>query len=243
MSFDFKEAKHILIFGMGEIAKAITEHIQILNPNVKLYGVTRSKNRSIKNVKLFFHDPTDSSSWSRLEQEIGKLNITFDLIFSSYGVLHNDKLRPEKRLADIQLENMIEAHCINTFSCALIAKHFSQFLPIKKSSTLVFLSAKVGSIEDNKMGGWYSYRSSKAALNMMMKNISIELGRSRKLLSVQCIHPGTTKSALSKPFLSSTNLKVRSPLESAKNICNVIEEASRQGTGLFKNWDGSDLPW
>ena len=108
---------------------------------------------------------------------------------------------------------------------------------------LLALSAMVGSIDENEIGGWYGYRASKAALNMMVKTISIELKRSGFKTQVGAIHPGTTHTALSEKFIGTVRHKVWKPLESAENILKVIDGLSPHETGFFKNWDGRTIAW
>jgi hypothetical protein len=109
---------------------------------------------------------------------------------------------------------------------------------------VVAISAKVGSIEDNRLGGWYAYRSSKAALNMLVRTLSVELPRRCKPIACVSLHPGTTDSALSDPFSQSlAQLQVHSPEETAGNLMSVIEGISQEDNGRFLSWDGSALPW
>ena len=131
---------------------------------------------------------------------------------------------------------------INTFGPALLMKYFLPLLDSETKSVFASLSAKVGSIEDNKYGGWYSYRASKAALNQFIKTASIELAMKNKKAICVAVHPGTVTSKLSKPF-QKTDLKIQSPQESAKNILKVILNLNVQNTGGFYNWDGSTIPW
>jgi NAD(P)-dependent dehydrogenase (short-subunit alcohol dehydrogenase family) len=121
-------------------------------------------------------------------------------------------------------------------------KYFLPLLDCEKESVFVSLSAKVGSIEDNKYGGWYSYRASKAALNQLIKTASIELKVKNKKAICVSIHPGTVTSKLSKPFQKS-DLKIQLPNESAKNILKVVSNLKPEDTGTFFNWNGEKIPW
>ena len=125
----------------------------------------------------------------------------FDLIFVATGFLHNnDDIFPEKSIKDLSEEKLKKVFHINTIGPALIGKHFIPYLAKTNKSVFAFLSAKVGSISDNKIGGWYSYRSSKTALNQIIKNFSIEIKRSNQNAIFVGLQPGTVKSNLSKPF-------------------------------------------
>lgn len=168
----------------------------------------------------------------------------FHTIICCIGVLHNDVVAPEKRLSQLSSDGLAEYFRINTILPAMCLKAFSPLLSKTEPSRFTFLSAMVGSIEDNALGGWYGYRSSKAALNMMVKTASRELVRSNKKAAVALIHPGTTQGPLSKPFSSGVNpANYYTPEQSAKRILSVTESLQAVDTGSFYNWDGSTLPW
>ena len=123
-------------------------------------------------------------------------------------------------------------------------KYFVELLDKKNASQFVVLSAMVGSISDNKLGGWYGYRSSKAALNMIVKTAAIEITRSNKSACLAVIHPGTTQGALSKPFSSGISKdKYYTPAQSAERVWSLTQNLHSEQTGSFFNWDGSELPW
>jgi len=168
----------------------------------------------------------------------------FERIVCTIGVLHNDTVYPEKKLSDISRERLAEYFHINTILPSLCIKHFSKLLPKKEPSVFILLSAMVGSIEDNKLGGWYGYRASKAALNMMIKTASIELQRTHKQTCIAAIHPGTTQSDLSKPFARKLpEGKYFKPEVSAARILDVANKLTSEHSGGFYHWDGSPLTW
>lgn len=168
----------------------------------------------------------------------------FDTIICCIGTLHNDIVGPEKRLSQINHDVLTEYFRINTILPALCLKAFSSLLSKTEPSRFTFLSAMVGSIGDNALGGWYGYRSSKAALNMMVKTASIELKRTHKNSALAVIHPGTTQGPLSKPFSSGVNLEnYYTPQQSAERVLAITESLKAENTGSFYNWDGSELPW
>ena len=160
------------------------------------------------------------------------------------GTLHNDLLYPEKRLNQLNQESLSEYFRINTILPTLCIKAFAPLLDKSIDTQFGILSAMVGSISDNKLGGWYGYRSSKAALNMMVKTASIELARSHKRLALCAIHPGTTQGNLSKPFASRVDKsKYYTPQQSATRIIRVLNGLKPNDTGQFLNWDGKVIPW
>ena len=165
-------------------------------------------------------------------------------IICCVGVLHNSTVSPEKRLSQLNQETLEEYFRINTIIPALCIRAFSPLLSKQHQSKFIVLSAMVGSISDNKLGGWYGYRSSKAALNMMIKTASIELSRTNKNLSICAIHPGTTQGNLSKPFAAGVAKdKYYTPEQSARRIIEIIDNLEPSRTGQFLNWDGSEIAW
>jgi len=235
---------HVLILGDGGIGKSLAKEIKRLNPHSKIHITSRRIKNSNDSYQTHLLDPLKESSWHKFTLELKEETETLDLVISTYGVLHNPEgLKPEKSLREISLEKMIESFSINAFTAPLIAKNVQPFLSSQEDSVLAFLSAKVGSLSDNRLGGWYSYRASKAALNMFMKNIAIEYSRKKMKTKVLSIHPGTTLTKLSEPYLSGSSLKLWSPEETALHIIDTIQSSLDIESGSFLNWDGAELPW
>lgn len=164
----------------------------------------------------------------------------FGLIVNAIGVLHCAQWSPEKRLADLDAAQLQQQFAINAIGPALTIKHFA---PLAAPAGAVFacLSAKVGSIADNRLGGWYSYRASKAALNMLIKTAAIELRRTRPRLALVAIHPGTVKSPLSRPFRG--DQIGREPAAAAADILGVLRGLAADDSGSFRSYAGEVLPW
>ncbi|WP_111643162.1 SDR family NAD(P)-dependent oxidoreductase [Marinimicrobium alkaliphilum] len=166
------------------------------------------------------------------------------LVFCAVGHLHSDTQMPEKKLADLERETLSHYFEINAVIPAMVLKYFVPCLDRAASARVVFLSAKVAGISDNRLGGWYGYRASKAALNMLIKTASIELARSHRKACLIALHPGTTATPLSAPFSKSLPPeKLFSAELTAERLCGVIEELSAEDNGRFVHWDGTDLPW
>ncbi len=164
----------------------------------------------------------------------------FQLIINTIGVLHSSDWMPEKKLDDLNAAQLTELMKINAIGPALTIRHFSKFLD-PKNSIMVNLSAKVGSIEDNRLGGWYSYRASKAALNMMIKTASIEWARTKPNSALIAMHPGTVNSRLSKPFRGE---QIGRPANDAvADMFRVIENLKKEDSGSFVSYSGEKLPW
>jgi NAD(P)-dependent dehydrogenase (short-subunit alcohol dehydrogenase family) len=166
-----------------------------------------------------------------------------NLIYAA-GLLHDDTLFPEKRLEQLSAESLARAFQVNCTGFGLLVQALAPWLRGKQFKRVAAVSAKVGSISDNHLGGWYAYRCSKAALNMMVRNLSVELPRRYGPIACVALHPGTTRSALSEPFSQSlANLKVHEASETASNLYRILASLSEADNGRFIHWDGSDLPW
>ena len=157
--------------------------------------------------------------------------------------MHNDEdIYPEKSIKDISGNKLKKVLMVNTIGPALIGKYFIPFLNKNNRNVFAFLSARVGSISNNKIGGWYSYRASKSALNQIIKNFSIEIKRSNPNSIFVGLQPGTVKSNLSKPFQKNVNSKnLFSPDYSAKKLLDVISNLSIEDTGKLFAWDGEEI--
>ena len=162
------------------------------------------------------------------------------LIFVATGMLHSATARPEKRLGELSMAAMQEVFQVNTFGPALVLRHFAPLLD-RHCGRMGLLSAKVGSIGDNRLGGWYTYRASKAALNMMVRTASIELRRTHPGAVLAALHPGTVKSALSRPFRGDEI--GQAPEAAAQALLQVMDCLKPEDSGGFFAWDGQGLPW
>ncbi len=168
----------------------------------------------------------------------------FDWLLNAIGFLHNNAKGPEKSLKHFDTEFFLQNIHVNTLPSILAAKHLGAGLKHSKQGVFAAISAKVGSISDNQLGGWISYRASKAALNMALKTIALEWRRSMKKVCVTAIHPGTTDTRLSEPFQANVPVgKLFSPQQTATYISNIVEQLTPQQTGKFFSWDGAELPW
>jgi NAD(P)-dependent dehydrogenase (short-subunit alcohol dehydrogenase family) len=164
----------------------------------------------------------------------------FHLIINAAGILHSDEFMPEKRLGDIHYAQLRATFEANTFGPALVMRHFTRLLA-EERAIMAMLSAKVGSIGDNRLGGWYSYRASKAALNMLVKTAAIEVARSKPASVLVALHPGTAASRLSQPFRSAGS--ARPAQDAARDMLQVLDTLQPQDSGGFRAYDGKQLPW
>ncbi|MDG2411647.1 MAG: SDR family NAD(P)-dependent oxidoreductase [Halioglobus sp.] len=166
------------------------------------------------------------------------------VLINTVGVLHWDKYVPEKRLRDIDTAPALQAFQINALFPALLADAFGSLLRKGQPGIFASLSARVGSISDNQLGGWYSYRASKAAQNMLLRTIAREWSISHRETIVVALHPGTVESRLSAPFVSANYPnKVLRPAECAAALLNVIGALDASDSGTFLDWQGKSIPW
>lgn len=163
------------------------------------------------------------------------------LVIDATGILHDEDMTPEKSVAAIDPHTLARSFAVNATGPLLLFKHFHRLLPREDRSAFVSLSARVGSITDNALGGWYGYRASKAALNMFMRTAAIELARKRPLAVCLALHPGTVETKLSDPF--SGNRERFTPDRSAELLLDVIDRTQAADTGSFLAYDGSKIPW
>ena len=233
------QKQKIAIFGAnGSIGQALCAHYQ---KQSDVYAFTRNDFDIDESglVKILLDDFNEDSVF----QAANKFdNDFFDKIIVSIGILHNESFMPEKRIEEVSSDQFLETIRINTLIPTLIAKSFYKKLKKNDKSTLAFLSARVGSITDNRSGGWYSYRASKAALNMVIKNLSIELRRYNQELVVIGLHPGTVDSHLSQPFQKNLeDSKIFSADFSVLKLSSVIDSLDIDDSGKCIAWDGEDI--
>ena len=231
-----KKNKRIAIFGAnGTIGRALLAHYQ---NESQVYAFSRNdfdaRNSNSDKILLGdYNDETLARTASAYEDN------SFDKIFICVGMLHNSDFMPEKRIEDFSKLQFMKTMESNALVPALIAKNFYKKLKRNEKSILAFLSARVGSISDNRKGGWYSYRTSKAALNMLVKNLSIELGRNNKRLVVIGLHPGTVDSPLTQPFQKNLEgSKIFSADFSVLKLSSVIDSLSVESSGKCIDWEG-----
>ena len=164
----------------------------------------------------------------------------FHLIIQATGILHNADFLPEKKLGDLHFAQMQATFMVNTFGPALVLRHFANLLD-KQRGVLAIMSAKVGSIEDNRLGGWYSYRASKAALNMLIKTAAIEIKRRQPNSVIIAVHPGTVSSALSEPFRGAEI--GRPAAQAVAEMLQMLDSLQADDTASFVSYSGERLPW
>ncbi len=164
------------------------------------------------------------------------------LVIDATGFLHDERYQPEKSLRQIDPTHMALSFAINATGPALLMKHFLPLLARDRRAVFATLSARVGSISHNRLGGWYSYRAAKAALNQIVRSAAIELARTHRLAICVALHPGTVNTGLSGPF-AKAGLEVQTPHQAAERLVGVIDALTPSKTGLLLDHQGAQIPF
>jgi NAD(P)-dependent dehydrogenase (short-subunit alcohol dehydrogenase family) len=230
----FPKAGVALIFGAGGgIGSALVEALSFTHSFGHVVGLGRKTSPSI--------DLLNEASLERaatFAAEMGELRLVID----ATGFLHDDRQGPEKNWHQLDAGKLARSFALNAIGPALIMKHVLPRLPRSGKVLFSTLSARVGSIGDNRLGGWYSYRASKAALNQLVRTAAVELARRTPDGICVALHPGTVDTALSAPF-ATTGLDVHSPAEAARHLLTVIDKLTVEANGGFFDWRGQPVPW
>lgn len=224
----------VVIGSTGGIGEAVME---ALRASGTFEGVTGFSRASEPDVDLL-----DEQTIIRAAATVRKTGLDLRLVFDATGFLHGCGFKPEKTLPAITPAHMAHAFAVNAIGPALVMKHFLPLLAKDGKTVFATLSAKVGSIGDNALGGWYSYRASKAALNQLVHSAAIELRRKRPEAVCVALHPGTVDTGLSTGFARS-GLVVRRPDETAGLLLGVLDHLGPSQTGGFFDYRGDALPW
>ena len=189
-------------------------------------------------------DLTDTAQLDTAVDAIAELG-SLDLVVNTAGVLHDgESLFPERRLSAASADNLLRTFQVNAVGALMLAQAVEPLLRQSRRPVFTTLSARVGSIGDNRLGGWYSYRASKAALNMLIKTLSIEWARFTPKITCAALHPGTVRTELSQPFVAGKQSDyIFSPTMSADYLLEVIDDLGPEQTGQFFAWDGRPIPW
>lgn len=229
-----------LVVGAGGIGRQIAEDLASKENNLEVILCGR------KNVfKNFWElDIENENSLKDLKDKLSKSKLNLRLVLNATGRLHSEKLNPEKRLQHINKENLIESFSINAFAPILLAKTIEEFINKELEFNFASISARVGSITDNKTGGWYAYRAAKSAQNQLFKSLSIEWARKYPKAIITLLHPGTVNTNLSKPFHKFVPKdKLFSPQKTSSYLIDILLHQKPIDSGKFIAWDGKEIPW
>ena len=183
-------------------------------------------------------DVTDEAS---VERHLGALEGPLDLVFVATGALVIDGAAPEKSVKAVSARALADQYLLNAIGPMLVMKHAIPLLPRNRRSVFAVLSARVGSIGDNRLGGWHSYRAAKAGLNQLIHGAAVELGRTHKQAIAVCLHPGTVETAFTAKYAGSH--KTVKAEDAARNLISVIEGLGPEQSGGFFDYAGKEIPW
>jgi NAD(P)-dependent dehydrogenase (short-subunit alcohol dehydrogenase family) len=244
--------QNALVFGASRgIGLAITRRLLEDSGVQRLFASYRDESSAAELLEIndgrlhtLQADITRFSALQKLADTIRENGDELDFVVNAAGILHENDLRPEKALSQCRQDNLLRMFEVNSIGPLMLAKAVLPLMPKNRPAHFAVLSAMVGSIGDNRLGGWYGYRASKAALNQFMRTLAVECRRSHPQLCITAIHPGTTDTALSKPFQANVRPgMLYTPGRSAARILNVLGTGTPEQSGRFVNWDGEPIPW
>ena len=242
-SFD-RPLQAAIVGGTGGIGAALVRQIAAIDGVSRIVSMSRRagqhRDPRIESIRL---DLTDEISIAKALRHVETLG-RFDLVVIASGILHDGGTQPEKSVRDIRYSAMASVLSVNTVGPAVVAAGFLPLMRQDRKSVLAAVSARVGSIGDNRLGGWVSYRASKAALNMVVRTCSIEQARKNRRCAVISVHPGTVATALSEPFIRRIPRdRVFAPDYAATRLLQVIDKVDASDTGGFFAWDGTRIQY
>lgn len=232
-----------LVVGSGGIGQALSEAL-LATPacrHVALASRRKDPPPADSHHRIDYDDPSSVEALhAALAHACGRLH----LVIICTGLLHQPPHGPEKSLDQLEPATLSRALAVNALGPTQLLKTLLPLLQHDEPSVIAAISARVGSIDDNRLGGWYSYRASKAALNQIWKTASIELGRRRRNPACVLLHPGTVDTPLSRPFQANVPAgRLFAPAKAADHLLSVLAGVTRDDNGRFIAWDGSDVPW
>ncbi len=236
-----------IVFGAsGGIGAAAVSLLQQQPGIDRIFAGSRSESIAAENVIPFAFDLTSEDNIAAAADYVARHEAAPPrLIFIATGILHDgESVQPEKSYRQQTADNYARMFAINAAGPALIGKYFLPMMPRTGKTIFAAVSAKVGSISDNRMGGWHAYRASKAALNMIVRNFSVEQSRTNAEAFAVTLHPGTVDTALSQPFQRGVpGGKLFTPEYSAQCLFNVLAGLNEGDSGKLFGWDGTEIPY
>jgi NAD(P)-dependent dehydrogenase (short-subunit alcohol dehydrogenase family) len=236
-------ARAVVVGASGGIGAAVVNALAQDAGIARIDALARRPLEAGGKIRTDTIDVTDEAS---IEAAAARLDAgPLDLVMVTTGILHDDAgLRPEKTWRHLDAAALARSYAINAIGPALVAKHLLPKLRRDHKAVFAALSARVGSIEDNRIGGWYAYRASKAALNQLLRTLAIELARRWPAAVCVGLHPGTTDTALSAPFQANVpDGKLFTPAFVAERLLTVVDDLNASASGGLYAWDGARIPF
>lgn len=241
--------KNALVIGAsGGIGAELIQQLSTQQDIAEIHGITRQSLAS-KQDNVFYHQlqSTDEQQVIELCESL-KERGSFAVVICCIGALHGEQngveLQPEKRLEDVSMEQLESYFKTNTIAPMLWLKHLMPLVKSQHKAQIVMITARVASISDNRLGGWYGYRASKAALNMLIKTTQVEYQRRAKNVELVSYHPGTVDTKLSKPFQANVSQdKLFTPEFTASQLLSHLKTLDIEDAPHYIDWDNKTIPW
>ncbi|MFM7266769.1 MAG: SDR family NAD(P)-dependent oxidoreductase [Cyanobium sp.] len=229
-----------LVVGRGGIGRALLKALGVHCPGLEIW----SAGRDAPEARHLTLDLADDASLAAFMERAAACLSELRLVVHTSGLLHDAQQQPEKRLAQVRRDWLERSFTVNAWGPLLLAQAVEGCLPRDQPCRFASLSARVGSIGDNRLGGWYAYRAAKAAQNQLLTTLAVEWRRRRPLTTVTMLHPGTTATALSQPFRGGLDPeRLFSPERAAQQLLAVLAQQRPERSGAFLAWDGEPIPW
>jgi len=232
----------LVVGASGGLGRALVHELLHVFPTIQVIATQYSSPIPFTHPRVKWErvDVRNADEIAQLAKQTSQL----DWLINCVGFLHSEKSGPEKTIRAFNTEFLMHNIQVNTLPTLLLAQYFSPLLKSSDAPLLASLSARVGSIDENYLGGWYSYRLSKAALNMALKTLSVEWQRTHPKGCVASLHPGTNDTSLSKPFQAGVPVgQLLNPSDTARKLINLLSSLGAQDSGQFWTWEGDKLPW
>ena len=236
----------IIIGGRGGVGAAMARQVALANPRNQVVATSRDDSwtqvvSEVANIRRMTLDLTDETSCSTFASQV---NHPIQCVVNCSGLLHDAGIQPERTWRHLDPKQMAEVFAVNSIAVAMAVKHLLPLIGRQERGVFASLSARVGSISDNRLGGWYSYRASKAAQHMILKCAAIEASRLYPNLTCVALHPGTVDTALSQPFTSRTPAeRLFTPEKSAGHLLDVLAALGPTDSGGVFAWDGTSIEY
>lgn len=230
---EFKSSFNTLVVGAnGGIGRAVYDQLHALEACKRVLTLDRRSDPSF--------DLGDEQTIISAASKFRSAGMSFDIIFDATGALEIDGVRPERSMRELDPQNMAKHFAINAIGPAMLIKHLAALMPKTQRSIFATLGARVGSIEDNQLGGWTSYRAAKAAQNQIVRTAAIELARKNPESICVCLHPGTVDTRLTRKY--ATKYEKISPEEAADKLLKVLAKLTPNESGYQFDYDGNRIP-
>lgn len=252
---DFDHPAEVLVTGASSgiglaLTRALLERDAVAQVTAVSRGASHSEalcalqDRHPNRLQPFPANLCSEADRERLAQHLAQNGRRLQLVINAAGLLHAEGIEPEKALSQLRQDALERSFAINAFAPILLLQALLPQIPKEAPAVLASVSARVGSIGDNRLGGWYSYRAAKAAQNQLLRTLAVELRRSHRKATVLALHPGTVDTPLSKPFQARVpEEKLFSPERAARQLLEVIAKVTPERSGSFLAYDGSEIPW